>query len=373
MKTIFITGAAGVIGSSIAEYLLKKTDNSIVLLLRAHSKEHLEERISSLAAFWGLSKTALLKNKRIVLLAGDLSQKKFGLSNEQYKQLSYRVTHIIHSAGHVKLSQTLSEARANSVSLLENVLSFVNDCKHHEFKKVEYISTIGVAGKAPGTIPEKRLYNKHGFNNYYEQAKYECEERLFQEIEEGIPITIHRPSMVVGDSKSGKIINFQIFYYLCEYFSGAYSNGILPDTKLFKLDIIPSDYISKAVTISMDDDLTVGQIFHLCSGNQHAIILNDLNQLVEPSFQSQSKKQPFVIKIPIDLMRLYAKVAPLWIRNTKRKKALAASSYFLPYMKNVQIFNTIMTEKYFKEKNILIPNPKDYITPILSYYMHHKK
>ena len=58
-------------------------------------------------------------------------------------------------------------------------------------------------------MPEVRT-----FHNTYEQAKAEAEEYLYPFMaDERLPITIHRPSMVVGDSMTGKAISFQVFYH----------------------------------------------------------------------------------------------------------------------------------------------------------------
>ena len=48
-----------------------------------------------------------------------------------------------------------------------------------------------------------------------EAAKAEAERAVWSE-GAGLPITVHRPSMVVGEAQNGRVIHFQVFYHLCE-------------------------------------------------------------------------------------------------------------------------------------------------------------
>ena len=73
---------------------------------------------------------------------------------------------------------------------------------------------------------------------------------LFKEISAGLPATVHRPSMVVGDLRTGKVIHFQVFYYLAEFFSGLKTWGVVPRTAGIRLDIIPSDYVARGLHLS---------------------------------------------------------------------------------------------------------------------------
>ena len=124
------------------------------------------------------------------------------------------------------------------------IVSFSDACAQHgAFEKLEFISTVGVAGNMSGTVPERAFGEARTFRNSYEEAKAEAETLLLQQIERGLPATIHRPSMVVGDSRDGTIIQFQVFYYLCEFLSGRRTVGVVPETHDIRLDVVPVDYV----------------------------------------------------------------------------------------------------------------------------------
>lgn len=76
---------------------------------------------------------------------------------------------------------------------------------------MEAVSTVGVGGRYYGALPEQWLNTPRNFHNTYEQSKAEAEIILKTEVDQGMPITVHRPSMIVGDSQTGRILNFQIF------------------------------------------------------------------------------------------------------------------------------------------------------------------
>jgi thioester reductase-like protein len=103
------------------------------------------------------------------------------------------------------------EAHRSSVSTTIQALAFA---ARAPLKKFEYISTVGVGGKMNGPLPEKRLTIPREFHNTYESSKAAAEDLVWAAAEGGLPVTVHRPSMVVGDSRTGRVRGFQIFYHL---------------------------------------------------------------------------------------------------------------------------------------------------------------
>ena len=82
-----------------------------------------------------------------------------------------------------------------------------------------------------GLIREVPLAEPRQFHNTYEAAKAEAESFVWERLSGGLPGTIHRPSMIVGDSKTGKNIRFQVFYYLADFLAGLRTLGVVPDTR----------------------------------------------------------------------------------------------------------------------------------------------
>ena len=85
-------------------------------------------------------------------------------------------------------------------------------------RRYNYVSTCYVAGKRKGEIRENELEHDAGFRNFYEETKYLAEievERLKSEF----PVTIFRPSVVVGDSETGETAKYDGIYYLDSIFA----------------------------------------------------------------------------------------------------------------------------------------------------------
>jgi nucleoside-diphosphate-sugar epimerase len=148
-----------------------------------------------------------------------------------------------------------------------------------------------VAGKRKGICTEP-LRDTADFNNVYEETKH-TSETLVDRIcsRERIRFNIYRPSIVYGDSRSGRSFRFNALYYpikLTHYLRDLYlrdiqENGgknaadmgvyLKPGGVLHlpirvenhrgrSLDVIPIDFFTEAVMVLMERSLD-GDIFHI--------------------------------------------------------------------------------------------------------------
>jgi thioester reductase-like protein len=242
MSCVFLTGATGVIGSELVAQLLQQPDREIYALMRAASPSHLETRRRELLGFCAADVTA---GQRLHAVAGDISKTHLGLDEDLIRNLTDRVTRIIHCAGNVRLNQDLDAARRNAVEPARLILDLARRCPRLE--KIDVVSTIGVCGTMRGLIPERQLTEPRAFRNNYEASKAEAEELYYDSMEEGIPLTVHRPSMVVGHSRTGRVRQFQVFYHLCEFLSGRRSFGLVVDPGQTTLDLVPVDWVAETI------------------------------------------------------------------------------------------------------------------------------
>lgn len=373
MTTYFITGATGSVGSAVTELVLKNTSASVYLLLRAASDEQLSERIDSLMQFWEFSPDNKDICKRITPLRGDISLPNFGLAENVYTGLANHCTHIIHCAGVVRMNLPIEDARNAAVGSAKNIIQLAEACQHHgHLKKVEFVSTVGVGGRNTGVIPEEWIKNKRDFHNTYEQSKAEAEEYIASKIKDGLPVTIHRPSMVVGDSRTGKIIHFQIFYHICEFLSGKRTFGVLPNIGDTPLDIIPSDYVAHAIVWSSQQPDTAGRILHLCSGPDGAILLKQLAARLQEVLPTTGEKLPATITLPVWLFRLAIPVISVF-SPPRLRRALGTLPIFLDYLSEEQAFGNDKTCQLLDSAGIRLPPVDTYLETLLSYYLSHRR
>lgn len=373
MRTVFITGATGVVGCEVAPRLLKDSETEVRLLIRAETDDHLKERFQILRDYWGEDfRDSWLE--RVRLLRGDVCQPHLGLEPADYQELSETVTNVLHAAGDVKLNQSIADARRTAVGGLKEIIDLCRACQDSGgFRKLDYVSTVGVAGRMPGLIPERRLTEPRKFHNTYEQAKAEAEDLLWDEMERDLPATIHRPSMVVGDSKTGKILQFQVFYHLCEFLSGRRTMGFLPDFRGATLDVIPVDYVAEVIDQATRHDESKGQVFHLCSGPNETIPLRDLAVMVRDTFAVHNREYP---KPRVVSASLIGGMMPLVgvLGYARKWRSLRSLPELFRYLKTrrSQLFETTRTD-HFSSKPRFIPSPSSYLPTALARYCREKQ
>lgn len=372
MSIYFLTGGTGAVGSAIVPLLLAEPDTEVRLLLRADSDAALTQRLEVMMGFWGWTD---FHNKRVRIKAyrGDAALPNFSLHDAQYAELVRECTHVIHCAGTVRMNLSIEDARRSAVRSAQETVNFARRlAAGGRLRKFEYVSTVGVAGKRPGALPEIWMDEPRAFHNTYEQAKAEAEEIVRSAIaNEGLPVTVHRPSMVIGDSRDGRIIHFQIFYFICEFLSGRKTLGLYPDFGEVRLDVIPVDWVAEAIVASSLDPETAGRIFHLCSGPELAPRLEDLKANVRTAFKAHGLSVPPGIRLPrrwfAALARLAARLAPV-----SQRKALATLPIYLDYLADRQGFDNAAYTAWLASRGMSSPRAEDYLPVMLDYYLNKR-
>lgn len=372
MNIYFVTGASGAVGSAVVPLLYADERTRVRILLRAKSADHLKERMEELCRFWQLPPGAEAR-ARVVPLRGDASQPKFGLSDDDYAALCADTTHIIHCAASVRMNDTLEYARRSAVGSMQEILSLARQlAAGGTLAKVDLVSTVGIAGKRPGALPERWIDEPRAFHNTYEQSKAEAEALVRAAIEqEHLPITVHRPSMVIGDSRDGRIIHFQIFYFICDFLSGRRTYGVLPDLREVRLDIIPVDAVAGAIARASRAPDTVGRIFHLCSGPERSIRLTTLRQVVREAFKRRGVAVPFGIVLPHGLFSLLQKTAAR-LAPAQRRRALATLPIYLDYLGDQQGFDNREFLGWLSATGATLPRWEDYLPRVLQRFLDEK-
>ena len=366
MKNYFVTGATGAIGSALVPLLLADPETRVQLLLRAKSPQELAERREELCRFWGVAAEDTPARERIRAWRGDVTLPRFGLEDATYGALAAECTHIVHSAGNVRMNLPIEQARHSSVDSAVNILELANACR--KLQKIEFVSTVGVGGRTRGAVPEEWLSTPREFHNTYEQAKAEAEERLRPAVEGGLPLTVHRPSMVVGNATDGRIIHFQIFYHLCEFLAGGRTFGLTPDFGRARLDIVPADYVAGVIAWSSQTNVSSGRILHSCSGPDLALLLAPLQEEVRRSFAAGGLRLPTLIHLPTGLFTAILSAASVFMPSDVRR-AVKTLPVFLDYLATEQTFANHRTQALLAPAGFPLPPPANYLDKVLAYYL----
>lgn len=364
----FITGATGALGSALVPLVLEDPNNEVRLLIRAETSEELNIRLKLLYDFWGFQEDDCRKSRTVGLI-GDATSMNFGLTQDEYDFLSSKCTHIIHCAGAVRMNLSIEEARRSAVGAAEQIIKLARLCL--SLKKVDFVSTVGVKGKSTEPLQESWITKSREFHNTYEQAKAEAENLVQSAVESGLPMTVHRPSMVVGDSVTGKILHYQVFYHVCEFLSGRRTCGIFPILKNGYLDIIPADYVAKAVYWSSINPKTAGRIFHLCSGENQLSLLY-LQDVVAKEFSLYGINLPyFKVYLSPVFFRVFSSIFAI-IAPPKIQRAIRTLPILMEYLASEQIFSNKESNAVLSAANIYLPKADYYLSRVLLNYLANK-
>jgi long-chain acyl-CoA synthetase len=244
---VLITGGTGFLGWYLAELVLKRSEASVAFLVRAESRPAAEARIRDLVTA-RLGQAAWRRYRsRIRVFLGDVAEPRLGLDDAQAAELSGSVQTIFHSAALTDFDKPYEEIRKVNASGTENVLAFAEACLGTgPLRSVEHISTVGIAGTHRGTFYEDQLFVGQEFQNSYEKTKFEAETLCLEYRRRGINVNIFRPSIIVGDSRTGYAGGFKVMYQPIHIFSlGLYSSVPADDESPY--NIVPVDAVAEAI------------------------------------------------------------------------------------------------------------------------------
>ncbi len=204
---IFLTGGSGFLGSHLAAELLRR-GNEVTLLVRPSGGTNAGERIRNLMD-WHAVDAESRGGLRIV--SGDLLNPGLGIDAEARRRLAEEIDEVIHCASETSFAER-KRAEVEEVNLrgLANLLEIVATGR---CRLVQLVSTAYVAGRRRGLCREE-LPSSPEFHNVYEETKWKAERLACEKCrEEGIRLNIFRPSVVCGDSKTGRSLLFNAVYH----------------------------------------------------------------------------------------------------------------------------------------------------------------
>lgn len=265
MKNILIAGGTGFLGWNITKELLKDKCN-IYLLVRTKDKKSPQQRIRALISKDFKKNHIRDIKKRLRIVEGDIVEPRLGIEKAKRKELVKIIDTIYHCAALCDLGASLKKNRKINVEGTKNTLEFAEECQEGgQFRCFNHISTAGVAGDFHGIFYENFLDKGQGFNNTYEQSKFEAEKLAQGYKKQGLPTAIFRPSVITGDSITGEVNNFQMLYQFLHILSLELFEE-LPINKTVRYGLVPVDYVAKAISLVSSNDYN-NKTYHLVNPN----------------------------------------------------------------------------------------------------------
>ncbi len=268
VERIVITGATGFLGAQLVR-----------VLLDGHPGAHLSLLVRDKRGLSGHDRVAALVPEsaigRVEALPADVSLPRCGLSEPDYARLLSEATHVIHSAATVRFDQPLDEARRINVDGTRNILDFAAQARRAgRLQSLAYVGTAYVAGDRSGLVRETELQAGQSFRNTYERTKFEAETLVRAHLD-SIPGVILRPSIIVGDSRTGVTSSFKTLYWPLKIYARRLWRTVpgFPDAVV---DVVPVNFVAEAVARLAFDERAFGRTVHLCAGPQASATIQEI-------------------------------------------------------------------------------------------------
>ncbi len=350
-ELILVTGATGFLGMQlVCDLLARQPGARLALLIRETPGRSAQQRADAFIAPGDQS--------RVDAFSGDVSQPHCGLSSEVYRQLSAKVTRVIHSAATVRFDHTLAEARRINVEGTQRILDFAGEAPG--LRSFAYVGTAYVAGERSGLIREDELVVGQGYRNTYEQTKAEAETLVKARLA-SLPGVILRPSIIVGDSRTGVTSSFKMMYWPLKI----YARGLwrtVPGYPDAVLDIVPVDYVARAVTQLLFDPRALGCTVHLCAGPRASATIQQVGLRAMEYFHGPAPRF-------IEPRLFFAVIRPLlylalWGR---KRRVLVDGRAYRDYFTMRMQFDISNAERLLGAAGIVPPPVLDYLDRLFQY------
>jgi thioester reductase-like protein len=269
---VFLTGATGFLGMEVLARLLEQGERDVVCLVRAPDEAAAAARLEGvLATLWD-DPSPYRAHVRAV--AGDVTRPGLGIQPALRTAIAEEIGAVLHCAASITFDLPLEEARLINVEGTREVIGLAREAKAlGRLERFVHVSTAYVSGRHPGVFGERQLDAGQEFRNTYEQTKWEAEHVLAAA--DDLAPAIARPSIVMGDARSGWTPAFNVLYWPLRAFSRGLFDAV-PARPEGRVDVVTVDYVAAGLIALLDRE--DAGVFNLVAGQQ-AVTVQELIDL----------------------------------------------------------------------------------------------
>jgi thioester reductase-like protein len=350
---IFFTGFPGFLGSELLPRVLARaTGASAVCLVQPKFAALARERLEDIAARYpGV-------RGRASIVEGDITATDLGLRDAS--ALTAKIVEIFHLAAVYDLSVGRDVAMRVNVDGTKHMLAFAWRCP--TLRRFHYVSTCFVSGRYPGVFREDMLEEQQTFNNHYEETKYLAEIEVQRAMRAGLPTTIYRPAVVVGDTTTGATQKYDGPYFAMQWLLRQPKVAVMPvvgDTRRTRFNAVPRDFVVAAMAYLSARPDSLGRVYQLADPNAATV-----DQMLREIARATHK---VVMRIPLPL-RL-AKTMIDHVPGVYRLLRIPSSA--IDYFVLPTVFGTEQAERDLRDSGIRCPPFREYADRLVAFMRLH--
>lgn len=352
MPSILLTGYPGFLGASLLPRILARRPEATAVCL-------VQSKFARLAAD---HRTALVAQEpsldgRIDLVEGDITSPTLV---DHGARLPEDVDEIYHLAAVYDLSVSAALAWNVNVNGTCHVLDFARKCS--SLNRMHYVSTCYVSGPHKGVFGEGDLHVGQSFNNHYEETKYRAEEEVQQAMRDGLPTTIYRPAVVVGDSTTGETQKYDGPYFFLRLIMRQPRLALVPvvgDTRRVRLNVVPRDFITDAMAYLSGLAQSENRVYQLADPDPPTV-----HEVVE-AFAKAVGRRLIRVPLPLALARWSTRHVP----GVYHLTGIPAEA--IDYFAHPTTYDTSNTTADLEGSGIAVPRLVDYAETLVRFVEEH--
>lgn len=353
MTTLLMTGFPGFIGSALLGRLLARRPGAhAVCLVQDRHLAAACERLAEIEA------AEPLVVGRVHIVVGDITVPGLGLAAADEARLQ-DVTEVWHLAAVYDLAVGEETARRVNVVGTDRVLDLCRSLPG--LQRLQYVSTCYVSGRHDGLFREDDLELGQEFRNHYEATKHEAEVLVRRAMAAGLPATIYRPGIVVGDSRTGETQKYDGPYFLAAFLRRQLPVAVVPavaDPDRVRFCLVPRDFVIDALDRLSVMEESLGKTYALTDPDPPTA-----RELVD-TFARRLGRRVVWLPLPLALTRAAASL-PL----AERLMGVPAES--LDYLASLTTYDTTHTTTDLAGTGVVCARFADYADRLLDFMVEH--
>ncbi len=350
--TVLMTGFPGFLGSALLPRILQRTDTGALCLVQQKFVALAEQRVEQLT----VAEPAL--QGRIQVVEGDITHAGLGIGVDALND----VTEAWHLAAVYDLAVSREVGHRINVEGTANVLDAVQ--RAPKLTRLHYFSTCYVSGRYSGEFGEDDLEVGAPFNNYYEETKHLAELEVCRRMSTGLPATIYRPSIVVGDSHTGETQKFDGPYFIMQWMMRQSRSAIIPvvgNPHMTRVNVVPRDFVVDAAAYLSGQPISEGRTYQLA--DPHPLTVDEMTDALGEATGHKVVK----VRLPRKLVTSSLRRVP-WLERMVRIPPEAVD-----YFAHPTSYLTDHSRADLAEGGIEVPGFLDYVDRLVEYMRCHSE